>query len=397
MVSQLIFLFLARRVIPLLLAAACLITAGVALADDEDPGKLDSAVENLATKLQTFLKEEETEQVSIGAFTGQPQFDASASAAIKNKLVNALEGKEIAHKKRAPIGCKGEYFYDSEEGVVLLTMKAMKGSRQLSEWDEKIYDVQDMASLLGLSGKTSVNKPPAEQREELKAAIENPEVNTEVNVDAAKQPGAQEAGIEGPIESIAKPTGESLYAIEILRVGPEGSAPLAITNDEGLAFIDLAIEDSYVIRVINKSPHMAAVKLSIDGINMFEFSQVPHYRQLGFVLVPPSPKGSLIKGWHITNEKSDSFLVGDYAESERGKRENGILKSEDEVATITAQFAVAVPANQPFPEDEPTLKSLGTKRGPTVGAVYRERVGVRIGKVREFVSVRYARTLPPPN
>lgn len=381
----------------ILLMFACLllaVAARPAAADGDDPGKLDSAVNSLAKDLADFLGDEDSSTVSVGAFTGQPQLAASAGTAIKNKLVDELKGMEIEHKLRAKIGCKGEYFYDDEEGIVLLTMKAMDGSREVGNWEEKIYDVADMASLLGLSGSTPVDGTPAEQREQLKETITDPQVNTAVNESSPPPAGASGDAVP---ETLLKPTAGSLYALEILVAGPDGSlSPLPVVADEGLAFVDLAVDQAYVIRVINNSPHLAAVRISIDGLNLFEFSQIPQFRDLGYVLVPPSPKGSLIKGWFINNGQADRFLVSDYAESERGKRDSGVLKSDDELATITAQFSVAVPPGQPFPADEPGLRNFGTKRGPSIAVNYGTKPA-KVGQVREFVSVRYARSLPPPN
>ncbi len=369
---------IARWLAPLFVGVFCVAASSFAVAqEDKDAGKLDSVVKEMANKLAEFLKDEDSNSVAIGKFTGPSQLTTTAGPAIKNRLVEALKVNDIELKRRAGIGVTGEYYYDSDDGTVLLRMKAMKGARELIAWDKKIYDVADMASLLGLSGKTSVEATPAEQRDELIDALENLEVVTD------------DGG------TLLQPTPESLYAIEVLRVEADGTlSPLPVSDDDGLAHVDLKIEDTYVIRVINNSPHYAAVKISIDGLNMFEFSEVPHYRASGHVLIPPSPKGSLIRGWHINNRVADSFLVADYAQSERGKRE-GFLVSDVDVATITAQFAVAVPPGAPFPADEPGIRSLGTIRGPSIDANFRSRP-VRIGQIREFVSVRYARPLPLP-
>jgi hypothetical protein len=145
----------------------------------------------------------------------------------------------------------------------------------------------------------------------------------------------------------------------------------------------------YSVRLINESPHDAAATLTIDGLNMFVFSEVkdkkgqPRYTH---VIVPARSSGTIL-GWHRTNEKSDSFLVTEYAKSAAAQ----LLHNSAKIGTITVCFSAAWPRDGRPPGDEPPTRSAdATGRGPEVAAKYTE-VERTLGVIRATVSVRYTK------
>ena len=71
-----------------------------------------------------------------------------------------------------------------------------------------------------------------------------------------------------------------------------------------------------------------------------------------------------------------------------------LVQSSANLGVISAAFAVAVPASEPLPADEQiNTRDLGTIKGPPIAANYREEA-VKIGEVREVVSIRYTRRNP---
>jgi hypothetical protein len=133
------------------------------------------------------------------------------------------------------------------------------------------------------------------------------------------------------------------------------------------------------------------VQLTIDGLSLFTFSELRHAegprkgRPLYSRVI--CPRGScVIRGWHITNEKSDAFLVTRYAQSAAAE-----LKNAGSVGTITATFAAAWPKGK-RPADEVLDRSpdLATGRGAKVDQTY-EPVELEWGLDRAAVSIRYVK------
>ena len=193
--------------------------------------------------------------------------------------------------------------------------------------------------------------------------------------------------------------GDSPYAIEILVKEGDKFVPRAAVEKDGLAFVELKKDEVYRVRVINDSDYEAAVALSIDGLNMFQFSELRDPKDKDKPLYDRmliSKKGSYdIPGWHRNNGKngSDEFLVTKYADSEAAR----LYANSANIGTITVTFAAAWPKDGTPPPDEPKNPSkfsrsadLGTKRGAQTGEGYTEQVR-EFGVIRAAVSVRYSK------
>lgn len=185
----------------------------------------------------------------------------------------------------------------------------------------------------------------------------------------------------------------STYRVELLVEGPQGLVPPAVENDEGLAFVDIGIGQSYVVRVHNNSPFDAAVRLTIDGLNCFEFSQNAQFRKLGMWIVRANSTLD-IRGWYIDRGLRQKFTIvptENSAASELGA-------DQSLVGTVTCQFFAAWPVDQPKPPIEPAgaRGGKGTGRGATIEAQREAQVERFIGKtLQAAVSVRYDK--PDPN
>jgi hypothetical protein len=148
------------------------------------------------------------------------------------------------------------------------------------------------------------------------------------------------------------------------------------------------------VRLVNTSKFDAAVTLTIDGLNLYTFSDVrdaktgrPRYA----VVIVPAGQDVFLPGWHRTNEVSEEFVITEYAKSASAQ-----LKSTAPTGTITAAFAAAWPKGESPPPDEPPSQSNNSRsadavgRGAKVAQKYVE-LARDIGVVRATVSVRYAK------
>ena len=164
------------------------------------------------------------------------------------------------------------------------------------------------------------------------------------------------------------------------------------------ALVKLQRDQTYAIRIVNRSPIEVAVRLSVDGFNIFAFSEMrqedgpykgaPLYDML---LVPPKETVT-VRGWHRNNSTSYKFKITDYADTAAAK-----MNKTTDVGTITATFCAAWEKTPP--PDEPDGSRApgddGTGFGEPTDMKYTP-VKRTIGAVRASVAVRYKVPAPPP-
>ncbi len=381
---------------------------------EPDEGKLSAAVRQLAADLSKYLTNDAgVDEVTLGSFTGaQANLAPSFGLAIKKALSDELTKQKITVKPLgAKFSCKGEFTYFSDAGKVTIDAVVREGAFKRKTYSEDIFDVSDIVALMGGTGKISTD--PEQRAQDLAKTIEEPKPVVEETstkfASEVKTPDALNTPEPPKVKARAIAAQNADYAMEIWRLRADSVnnpnpieadyEPVPIEEIEGgLLFASLDIDNRYAVRLINKTDRLAAATLTIDGLNMFAFSTVPEYQRLGKVLVPPGPKGVLVKGWHNTNENSFAFQICDVGEAAVTEIGNSGLNVEEEIGVITARFAVAVDLNkgESLPPDEPQTASLGTKRGPVVGQIYTE-MRVKIGLDREVISIRYSHPLPPPS
>jgi hypothetical protein len=212
----------------------------------------------------------------------------------------------------------------------------------------------------------------------------------ERNAEIEKQLDAPKAFVKGAQVSA---TADSPYAIEILAAPQPGGqyAARSATVQNGLAFVPLQRGEVFGVKLINRSKLDAAVTLTIDGLNLFEFSDLKNPKtgrpKFRVVFVGPGQE-VFLRGWHRTNEASEEFVITEYAKSAAAQ-----IRSTAPTGVVTAQFAAAWPKDAPAPADEPQGQSRSADavgRGAQFQQKYLE-VDRNIGVTRATVSVRYAK------
>src|SRR5262249_56023329 len=113
---------------------------------------------------------------------------------------------------------------------------------------------------------------------------------------------------------------DSPYSIEVWAAPQPGGkyAPRPAAAQDGLAFVPLKRGEVFGIKLINRSPHDAAVTLTLDGLNLYSFSDLKDPKtgqpKLTVVLVGAGQE-VFLRGWHRTHEVSEEFVITDYAKS----------------------------------------------------------------------------------
>jgi len=181
---------------------------------------------------------------------------------------------------------------------------------------------------------------------------------------------------------------------------PVLEGPLPVRQDpNGFVFVDIPENALYAVRLINNSPADAGVALSIDGINMFEFSKNEKWKDLGKVVIskagPDGPGKGLILGWHDDGSASMHFHV-----TKIGKSAAALLGRTEKVGIITATFCGAFEDEQAVPQLQRLLAGgdrgeVATGFGPLVTQQYKQERRV-FGVPQATVSLRYTIPDAPP-
>jgi hypothetical protein len=390
-----------------LLAALALLAppAGHGRADDTDAVQKDlqAALAQLAGGVGRHLDSRNETSVVVGEFTGPGR----AGPGIQEALIRALKGRRVDGKERpisaaekAPLEVRGSYSLDDDPDARGDTdLKVLKlqaefvlaktGARQ-TELEMRPVRVRNSIDLAKLFAVTATFHPldlPPDRVKKVVEAINSPTVHVE-GTRVSARPG-------------------SPYAVEILtrplaaKDQPGRPAtPRKVCDKDGCeAFVDVKQGELYEVRIVNSSKHDVAVTLTIDGLDLFTFSEVrdpktnqPLYKHMIFSKPAPgrAEAAGVIRGWHRVNSGKDAafaFLVTEFGKGEASR----LLKSSARVGTLVVTFAAAWSGDADQPEDEKGNKSASeTAKGPPVETNLKE-VTRQIGRVREVVSIRYSR------
>jgi hypothetical protein len=294
-------------------------------------------------------------------------------------ITEELPKQGLAVKRVASVGVKGEFedVKDKQSGLLAARIKGAVTDRSgqvLFTFSRGVFSDTVLAALFGTTAKLPADLPPPDRNAELEKSLDKPKVH-----------------VQGPRVSAAA---DSPYAVEVWAAPRPGGkyAPRPAAVQDGLAFVPLSRGEVFGVRLINKSPHDAAVTLTIDGLNLYAFSDVkdpktgrPRYA----VVVVGAGKEVFLPGWHRTNEVSEEFVITEYAKSAAAE-----LRSTAPTGTVTAAFAAAWPKDKPPPADEPPNPAGNSRSADAVGRGARVaqkfvEVERHVGVVRATVSVRY--------
>jgi hypothetical protein len=318
------------------------------------------------------------ETIAVGEFTGPAQLASSGGPVITKTLTEELPKNGLTVKRVAAVGVKGEFedVKDKQSGLLAARIKGTVTDRSgqvLFTFSRGVFSETVLAALFGTTAKLPTDLPPAERNSELEKSLDKPKVF-----------------VQGSRVSAAA---DSPYAVEVWAAPQPGGKyqPRSAGVQDGLAFVPLRRGEVFGVRLVNKSPLDAAVTLTIDGLNLYAFSDVkdpktgrPRYT----VVIVGAGQEVFLPGWHRTNEVSEEFVITEYARSASAE-----LRSTAPTGTITAAFAAAWPKDKPPPADEPSGNSRSADavgRGARVAQKYIE-VERNVGVVRSTVSVRYSK------
>jgi hypothetical protein len=377
-------------------------------------GLEDVAVE-LADQIADALKESpETLKGGVnvttidGRETGGPGF--------RNEFLRALKEKGVVLSRTAPCTISGSVQFGGEQeastggAVVKLSLKGPNLDRELTG---EVREESDVISLIGMTGALPVklDKPriglaapvpgagrvvatnDAERKARLAKLIQKPEPpritpNATPALDPSGKPETSEVHVQGyGLEILIKDANGKIELPDGTRYSPR--PPVKAENGE--LFVDIHPGEVYAVKLINESKEYdAGVKLTIDGLNSFEFSEEESYKKLGMWIIPHQSSG-IIRGWHTRNKDGEMVL----AEFEVAKYGEGLAEEMGafgDVGRITASFRAAWSPEEKSPG---TILAYNSVRGTKKGEEVMERLSEldrHFGEIRAAISIRYQLT-----
>lgn len=332
---------------------------------------LDESVGEVVVRLTQYLASRNESSITLGQFIGPKELNATSGPQISKMFVDHFAKNKIDVRAGCNVGLQGLYdVATGSQGLVgvKLNCSLVDPAGQIytdfTIHAEVIDKPEEVVELLGVTTNLYPEDIDEDRNKDLKKRITNPKCH----IDGSKCSADQ----------------KSPFSVEIAVNG----RPLPVNLHEGLGFVDIQHGDVYTVRLYNNSQYEAAVRLSIDGLSVFTFSDIldPRTREPKYqhYIIPPQRHIELY-GWHKTNEVVNSFLVTSYAKSAAAT-----IQHKQDIGTITAVFSAAWAKDGTPPSDE-NLVGRGdnaTGFGPPVKQVS-EEVERTIGRLRSSISLRY--------
>lgn len=372
--------------------ALCLTANSESRAQPQIKPTLDGAMGNLAERIYDFLVDEGLFQVDIGRFEGPQR--ATAGVSIQLKLIEQLQELtrqrkgQVRLERRIPqVTVRGEFRFDQEARIIRIVARLYDvNNRELKQFkqpEERISEPNDVVKLLGVTvDQTPILASDKPNREVLKLADQS------FNESIMTPRVFVENG------TVVLASAESPQGMEILLKTPAGSIPQPVSQERGLAFVDLQPGQEFEIRIRNRAEYDIGVELSLDGVNSLVLCENEEFRKSGLWVVRAG-KVARIKGWLQNTTQLRPFVITDLAGGVLSEVGASDLSS---LGTITAAFYPAWQADtQP-----PAVERLGERRA--IGGGHSVEVGTatlpaHFGQtLLGSISVRYEREgLPNSN
>ncbi len=330
--------------------------------DQPVPDAIAQAAAELAKQLEPALTKRDFKVIAVGGFSAAQSVRGSGGPEIQTRLAAALQkfGFTI-NDQDYQAEVSGQYLSVEEnnrQGVKIIARVVDTNGTSLGEFTHFLFGVEAVPRLLGLS----VSIPPLADDNARSNAFKDAQRNP-----PPKPQGARIVAREG-----------SPLAIEVLvKRGDKYEPVIPGVKQRGLPFVELNDRDLYAIRLINDGNEEVAAVVSIDGISVFEFSELNPRPQYWLV---PAKSHIDIPGWHKNEQKVVEFKkVDDFSLTAAA---NLKLRPNEQIGLIHVCY------NQC--SETPFKGSRGTGFGKDV-ELASKKVDRYIGNPVDQISVRYER------
>lgn len=407
--------------VPLVLCFA--IVACTANGADQPPGQtVDMVTKGLAEAIHQFVKGK-VDAIKVGSFEGPP--NAGQNLSIEKQLTEHLQAKGLTVVANGEIGppktwiVRGSYSHQETAGKDRMMVQvhaelfdeqntqqknftanpyvfAITALDNVAEATESSFDESNKKDLGGVSEAILVGakRPNTE-------VVTGPDESTRVSAKKGSKFAVELHVANGKTLSPTKADFAPLKG-RVERVAFETDA-----GDVAYARADLRPGEFYAIKIYNSADFDIGVRLLIDGLSTFEFSEIPANKKHNIWVVgrrnkeTGEPGVGMVYGWHRNDEYSDLFEVAHLPETEVFK----MNRSQSRMGIIQAIiFPLWREDEQPPLNIAETFGSEsllpGTKRGAQIeNKITYARRFVGTTPVSSIV-LRYTKPqddLPPPN
>jgi hypothetical protein len=361
-------------------------SGAVRAAEPADVLTLEDACKDLANQVEKALLEEklgDAKSIVIQSFTSSTNFP---NAQINLLLKSAFESRQykVQDKAGAPAFLKGT-LYVSKTTLVIETDLHKVGEGRLHTWKHRVDSVE--AASQGATYDTKAASTVASSGGAAFAASPKEKVAAALAQDSVKP----QVAIAGN-GFVARPTPDSKYGVCLFTMKDGALARMPVTNVEGLAIVDLAMDQEFGVIVVNDSGEDVGASISIDGVNIFNFSQIPEYKSQGKMWI--GPQGGQIDGWYHHDKESRKFRMGKYDDSVAAQM--GVTEG---LGGITVTFYAEQKGGARGIGSRGLRSDVGIGQGTVVASDYHTKSG-HFGDLIAAVTVRYQsanhpKDLPP--
>lgn len=309
---------------------------------------------------------------------------SNSGPGLLNLLAPLLVKEGVRIDDKAALLLQGNYGAKVADGLLRVRLELRIVDRSGEElvtlpkrFEVPVLQNAEIAVLLGLT----VHLPPAA-----------PGKDRNENIEKARKKESTPA----VQKTVVRTHPESPYGVEI-RVKPAVKAeakPKEAELKDGVPFVEIGLGELYEISLVNDSAHEAAVRIAIDGLDVFTFSEDRKAdgkaRFTHFIL--PAKKTTVIKGWHRTNKDLPEGNIWSFLVTEYGKGADSAKKSSGKVGVVSVTFSVSYLSEEELKNAEGKARDVRkeTDRGPLDREKF-QAVKRFIGIERDVVSVRYSR------
>lgn len=367
-----------------ILFVASTVAASLGLMGTVRAGSFREALGPLAEEIkQVVIDDQRQTAIQVGEFSGKGQLNCGPGLCEDLKLALNKSYPGIC-QPHATLVLKGEYEQVPDPRAtdlillqVAVTIRDTNG-RKIAEKSLEVRDTGVIATALGLTVALPSKANREVRNQHLQKALKAPSYHVQNTIIRARQNTPY--GVEvlvAPVQAAPRDV-----------AGWSRIAPRAPVNRNGEAYVPIAKNEVFALRIHNDLQRECAVSVAVDGVDSFAFSDVrqgnlPHYKYHIF----PTGTG-VVPGWHRTNQISESFLVTEYG---KGAASKVGLPARGKVGVITCRFALAWTGDNPPPE-EVGARDGGNETGfgPAVKSQQKD-ARRKIGVAREVISIRYSR------
>lgn len=287
---------------------------------------LDSELSKFAQRVLKLLDEQEQPNITIGTITGTGRGSIPGGPGIAAKLASALEqGKKDVISDTAIWSIEGRMLFgDPNANGKLNGAKASTAELSLTVFftlinqgtQAKVEDriiITKLTQAPFLLGTTFQTSPEADIKESRKDFVES--LNLAPSLDPKHKSRIRpKADTPFALELRAKPIGAEAQGGIPVDARIENRPGIITTQKQPFAFAPIARNQEYEVVIYNDSPDAIAAAISIDGIDVFTFSEDvnPETQKSIFThFMIPAHSEFVLPGWHktIDNKRKDNFIA----------------------------------------------------------------------------------------